>query len=242
MKTFNQKPVILTIFENLEYQVRLGDVDATFIIYACNGSKKVNRKLPDNHMILHDLTPDIRPDIILSQNKKAHYGILKALSEKYNKPLFSLYHETPIRGDLDKLFGTYSEVDIFLSRDHSNSWECIDPTIIEPCGLEGKPQQKLYINRSYDFNCIYPILDSMASCACVVSPNVYEVNNIVKHMYNGVLYNKNYPEQEGEVVKKLLANEELLNILRQNSRRIIVENFSHASFTNKWNLLIKEYS
>jgi len=94
VKTFNQKPVILTIFKNLEYQVKLGNVDATFIIYACNGSKKVNRKLPDNHMILHDLTPDIRPDIILSQNKKAYYGILKALSEKYNKPLFSLYHET----------------------------------------------------------------------------------------------------------------------------------------------------
>ena len=242
MISLNSKPVILTILEDGNYQKLMGDIDALFIVYRCSGSKEINGALPENHQVIHDLTPNIRPDIVLSQNKINQYGIFSKLANKYNCPLFSLYHGLPKPKDVDRTFLAKSTENIVLSNDHAMGWGVSDYTIIPPTTnrrITKISEPTVYINRSESFNCFYEMLDKMAAGNCVVSPSVYEVNNIVKHGYNGFLYKRDTSEKE--IVQKLGKNDELIMEFGANSQKLISEKFSKEKFTNNWNSLINKH-
>jgi glycosyltransferase involved in cell wall biosynthesis len=244
MISLNSKPVILTILEDINYQKLMGDIDALFIVYRCSGSKEINGALPENHQVIYDLTPNIRPDILLSQNKINQYGIFNKLANKYSRPIFSLYHGLPKPKDIDRTFLAKSDENIFLSKDHADGWGINNPTIIPPTTnrrITKLSEPSVYINRSESFTCFYEMLDKMASGDCVISPAVYEVNNIVKHGYNGFLYKRDTPEKEKEIIQKLGKNDELIMEFGANSQKLISEKFSKEKFTNNWNSLISKY-
>lgn len=244
MISLNSKPVILTIFESYEYQILMGDIDATVLVYQCNGSKKISGALPSNHQVIYDVTPNIRPDILLSQNKINQYGIFSGLANKYNKPLISLYHNLPAIKDIDRLAGAKSNEDVFLSDDHAKGWWCMSPTIIPPTTnriITKISEPLLYVNRSDSFDCLYKTLDNMAAGNCIISPVIYEINNIIKHGYNGFLYKKENPEKEKEIIQKLTYNDDLIMEMGSNSQKTINERFSKSAFTDSWNSLIRKY-
>jgi glycosyltransferase involved in cell wall biosynthesis len=244
MISLNPKPVILTIFESYEYQILMGDIDAVFMVYQCNGSKKITRALPSNHQVIYDVTPNIRPDILLSQNKINQYGIFTGLAKKYNKPLISLYHNLPAPKDADRVFGAKSNDDVFLSDDHAKGWGFKEATIIPPTTnriITKISEPLLHINKSDSFSCLYNTLDYMAAGNCIISPAIYELNNIIKHGYNGFLYKKENPEKEKEIIQKLTYNDDLIMEMGANSQKTISERFSKLAFTDSWNSLIRKY-
>lgn len=241
MKSFNKRPVIVTLLENESYQKLMGDIDADFIIYQCHGALKIKEKLPNNHMVVNDLTPNIRPDILLSQNKLAHYKILRDLSIKYKRPLFSLYHGVPGSNDLERTFGYTSDVDIFLSNDHANIWECENPTIIPPAANSTNKSFGIFTNKYTDFDSLYDVLNQMAKGMCVISPNVYEINNIIKQGYNGFLFDKNDPFGAKNIINRIINNEDLIKEIGLNAIKTIQEKYSKTQFTNNWNKLIETH-
>jgi len=245
MISLNSKPVILTIFESYEYQILMGEIDATIVVYQCNGSKKISGALPSNHQVVYDVTPNIRPDILLSQNKINQYGIFRGLAQKYNKPVISLYHSLPNPKDVDRTFEAKSDLDIFLSDDHAKAWGCVSPTIIPPStnrSITKISEPLLHINRSDSFGCLYKTLDHMAAGNCIISPAIYEINNIVKHGYSGFLYKKENPEKEKEILQKLAGNDDLIMEMGANGQKVINERFSKEMFIGSWNNLIRKYT
>lgn len=245
MISFNSKPVILTILENEDYQKLMGDIDALFIVYQCSGSKKINSPLPKNHQIVYDVTPNIRPDILLSQNKINQYGIFRDMAKKYGAPIISLYHNIASPKDVDRTFAARSTEDVFLSNDHAAAWGVSKPYIIPPTtnkSIAKISEPLVYSNKDASFNCIYKVLDNMANGSCIISPAIYELNNVINHGYNGFLYKKENPEKEKEIFYKLGKNDDLIMEFGANAQKTITEEFSKSSFTEKWNTLIKKHT
>lgn len=239
----NSRPLILTMFASEEYQLLLSKVNADFIIYNCLGAQKITCKLPDNHIVVRDITPNIRPDIFLSQNKLYHYKILRELANKHRKPLVSVYTNIPQKNDLMMTRGFFSEANVFMSSDHAASWQSDRPTfIIPPCPVSevGNKKPELYINKSSDFNSVYKILEAMARGACVISPANFEINNIITQSYDGFLYNSRDPNGEKNLLAKIVKNEELVIEVGKNAQKTIREKFSIGNFVNNWNNLISE--
>lgn len=245
MISFNTKPVILTILENHDYQELMGDIDALFIVYRCAGSKSINRPLPKNHQIVYDITPNIRPDILLSQNKINQYGIFKEMQKKYGAPIISLYHNIVSPKDVDRTFLAKSDEDVFLSKDHAAAWGVSNPCIIPPTTNKSLGQIHepfIYLNKDFSFNSFYTILNLMADGYCIISPAVYEINNIIKHGYNGLLYKKENPEKEKDILSRLGKNDDLIMEFGANAQKTISDKFSKSLFTEKWNTLIKKHT
>lgn len=244
MISLNKVPVVLTIIENENYQSLLGNVDAIFYVYRCGGSKKINSAPPANHRIINDLTPNIRPDILLSQNKISHYGIFKNLREKYGVPLLSLYHNLPTPKDVDRTISSLSDEDIFFSSDHSSAWGKNNAIIIPPCPLRKITkisEPLIYVNKDTSFDSMYSVLNYMAAGNCIISPAIYEINNIVKHGYSGFLYKKDNPEKQKEILNQLGKNDDLIIEMGANGQKRVTELFSHDKFTENWNNLIRKY-
>lgn len=245
MISFNTKPVILTILEEYNYQKLMGDIDALFIVYKCAGSKNIPGPLPKNHQIVYDITPNIRPDILLSQNKVNQYGIFRDMQKKYGAPIISLYHNIGSLKDVDRTFLAKSDDDVFFSKDHGAAWGISNPCVILPTTnnpLRRIQEPFIYTNKDLSFSSFYNILNLMADGYCVVSPAVYELNNIIKHGYNGFLYKKENPEKEKEIFQKLGGNDDLIMELASNAQKTISEKFSKSLFTEKWNTLIKKHT
>jgi len=102
--------------------------------YLINGGGHVKEwddtyaKLPPNHFILHNntLPPSVDIDLILCQNKAAHYGISRQFQQKYQAPLWHLEHCLPPPGCKPEYFIQYKRADcqkhIFISDYSRKAW------------------------------------------------------------------------------------------------------------------------
>lgn len=242
MKSFNDRPVIVTLFENANYQMLMGDINADFIIYDCHGANKVNCKLPANHRIVNDLTPDIRPDILLSQNKMRHHKILADLAKRFNRPLFSLVHGIPEKSDLEYGHMIKSDVEIYYSDDHARLWEAEEYISIHICPLPNiKPDIGLYVNSENTFDSVFPVINAMAAGMCIVSPAVYEVNNIIFQGHSGFLYSRSKPNEKEILLRQIINNSDLIQEVGKNASERVFTLFSRQQFTDNWNALIHDY-
>lgn len=237
------KPIVLTIFEEYNYQRLMGDIDATFIVYNCRGSKPITGALPKNHYIINDLTPDIRPDILLSQNQINQYNILQKMQTDFMCPIISLWHNLPKNEkEVHYAVNNKNNTNIFMSADHAKAWQVsMDYTIIEPCpyrNITKITEPLIYVNKNTTFNGVFDVLDQMAIGACVISPAVFEINNVIKQAHSGFLYHKDDYNKEKELIKKISTNDDLVMEVGYNAQIVVKEKFSKQNFTKKWNDII----
>jgi glycosyltransferase involved in cell wall biosynthesis len=132
LRTINKKSSglnVLTFPTHERFSQGMGHLPHTFYLYQAEGIKTWNNKyaqLPDNHILLDggpgQVKPDMKFDVVLSQNKFGQYEIAKQISEYLNIPLISLEHTLPfpewtkkhrqklkeMRGDLDLFISEYS--------------------------------------------------------------------------------------------------------------------------------------
>jgi hypothetical protein len=94
-------------------------------------------------------------------------------------------------------------------------------------------QSLIFLNTSTVSPIPTALLEAMAcGCACV-STATCMIPEIIKHGYNGYIFNDE--SQLREVCQILLTHEDLCTKLGNNARQTILTNFSKESFVQKWN-------
>jgi hypothetical protein len=89
------RPTILTTATHERYQSLMGHLPYNFILWNYTGSKPWHEnfaKIPDNHTYINNLTPDVKFDAVLCQNKFKDYDHLLRMSRNRRVPLIQLEH------------------------------------------------------------------------------------------------------------------------------------------------------
>ena len=130
----NERLNIITFPTHERYQSGLANTNATFYLWQGQGIKPWNNfyaKLPDNHILLNpkykNQVPDhITPDLVLSQNKLAHYKISKEIAQYWSIPLVCLEHTLPMptwsEAQVKSISGMRGNVNVFISDYSRKQW------------------------------------------------------------------------------------------------------------------------
>lgn len=89
------------------------------------------RQLPPNHILLDgtdgQIKPDMRFDIVLSQNKYGQYQIARSISEYYGIPLVSIEHTLPFVGwnqkQISRMTSMRGHINVFISNYSIDQWK-----------------------------------------------------------------------------------------------------------------------
>lgn len=133
---------IITFSTHEAYQTTLSGVDANFYVFDGGGLKEWNlayRPLPENHTLikfdggLTNLPTDITYDLVLGQNKYAHYDFAKGLARYLNIPLVWLEHCLPppsnprIVADAKSKLG---DINVYISEYSRHLWDMDGAAVI----------------------------------------------------------------------------------------------------------------
>ena len=89
------KPTILTTATHERYQSLMGYLPYNFILWNHADAKKWHSnfaEIPANHTYINNITPDIKIDAVLCQNKYKDYNHLLRMSKNRRVPLIQLEH------------------------------------------------------------------------------------------------------------------------------------------------------
>ena len=133
---------ILTFPTHEAYWSNHKDSLHTFYLFQGEGIKTWNnqyRQLPENHILLDgtpgQLKPDMKVDIVLSQNKFGQFQVAQQIAEHLNVPFVSIEHTLPFpqwpakqREQMSKMRG---DINIFISDYSIGEWgfDSSDPTV-----------------------------------------------------------------------------------------------------------------
>lgn len=87
-------------------------------------------KLPKNHIMLdggpNQIKPDMKLDLVLSQNKFGNFQVLSQIAEQLNLPLISLEHTLPVESWNQKIINQIQKmrgnINVFISEYSVNKW------------------------------------------------------------------------------------------------------------------------
>jgi glycosyltransferase involved in cell wall biosynthesis len=132
------------------YQSYFADLPFTFILLNIDGWKKWDStyaKIPDNFIEVNKLTPDLMPNIILSQHKFGQFQLLSKISQSLRIPMIHLEHVLPSpKWDKKRkrdMANMIAHVNIYLSEFSRKAWgisestsmiikQCVDSNVFRP--------------------------------------------------------------------------------------------------------------
>lgn len=162
LRTVNRKDKkynILTFPTHERWQSNLAGMDHTFYLFQAKGIKGWNNKyaqLPKNHILLdgseNQVMPDMKFDIVFSQNKYGQYQQARAFSEFYGIPLVSIEHTLPMTWWTDKYIKKMTKM-----RGHANVF--ISKYSMEKWGYSEADGDSCVIHHAIDSNKFAPIED-----------------------------------------------------------------------------------
>jgi glycosyltransferase involved in cell wall biosynthesis len=91
------------------------------------------------------------------------------------------------------------------------------PIFILPSYYEGNPKV---------------LLEAMSCGLACIGSDVWGINNIIEHQYNGYLC-ESTPQSIAEAIEKVYNNKDLANEIAKNARKFILKNCSLNSIVNK---------
>lgn len=158
LKEFTKKPItILTGATHERYQSYFSDLPFEFILLDLEKWKKWDSryaKLPSNHRIVKTLTPDINPDVILSQHKFGQYQLFAEMAKLLRVPLISMEHMLPNplwpKKQVEQYSNMIGHTNVFLSEYSRSAWKIEKEisTIIPQC-VDSELFKNSNKNRSY---------------------------------------------------------------------------------------------
>ena len=121
---------ILTYSTHERYQSNLANCNANFYLISTQSSITWNRSYcepPTNHLFIKgELPPDIDFDLILSQNKPAHFPTSHQLSRQLHLPICCLEHCTVIPGSppsyIQQMKSMRGHTNVFISEFSRKEW------------------------------------------------------------------------------------------------------------------------
>lgn len=188
---------------------------------------------------VNKITPDVCPNIVLSQTKLENFNTLRSIARDYKAQF--VHYETNLlpnikRGDLDAIKNERAGVNVFSCDFVARHWE-FDETecvVIEP-GLDdhlGKVSET-----GYCVSTNLPLSEMIAGACPIVFKTPY-TSSIIKNMYNGILYSSQ--EEIKFILNKLKTmDKEDIGVMGKNAQKTVIERFPKDKFLNSWAKLIE---
>jgi glycosyltransferase involved in cell wall biosynthesis len=139
----------------------------TFYLWQGQGIKPwVNRyaQLPQNHILLDgsegQIKPDMKFDMVLSQNKFGQFQVAQQIAQRFNIPLISLEHTLPMhtwhKKQIDAMTAMQGSINVFISEYSIKQWG-FDPKhpsvrIVEHAVDTSVFQPSIYSNQQFGTN------------------------------------------------------------------------------------------
>lgn len=189
---------------------------------------------------VNKITPDIKPNIVLSQTKLENFNTLRSIARDYKAQF--VHYETNLlpnikRGDLDAIKNERAGVNVFSCDFVARHWE-FDETecvVIEP-GLDDHLGKVSEIGYCVSTN--LPLSEMITGVCPIVFKTPYTAS-IIKNMYNGILYSSQ--EEIKFILNKLKTmDKEDIKEIGQNAKKTVIERFPKDKFLNSWAKLIEK--
>jgi len=158
-----EKPTVLTAATHERYQSYMDDLPFNFIMWNYQGAKEWDfnyAPLPANHEIVNVLTPNIKPDVILSQHKYGQHQLFSKAARQLRVPLIQLEHTLPQRDSDLNLNALIGDKNVFLSQYSVNQWQfpmhhtvipqCVDTELFESRRKQQKSLSLLSVVNEFD--------------------------------------------------------------------------------------------
>lgn len=236
-----KKPIILYEVCHEPYHIMMGELPYQFLLFNRTGAPKWSNKfgpLPKNHRVINLITPDIIPDIIISQNRRTNLGFYKELAHKYNSAMINIEFTLPIKNEAERFYGV-AENCVYFSEQHANAWWGENYQVIKPIAQkEYACNQPIYLNNSIEFLSFLDVINNMAAKKCVISPPIYEINNLIQNFYSGILFDPKNQTALRDILNKLKINPDLVQNIGENGQKVVNEQFNRDQFVTSWIKLI----
>lgn len=188
---------------------------------------------------VNKITPDIHPNIVLSQTKLENFNVLRSIAKDYNAHF--IHYETNLlpnlkKRDLLNLKEQRANINIFSNSFTASQWEfdeseciIINPGLNESLAKTSKTTYKLSTN--------LPLAEMISGICPIVFKTPY-TESIIKNMYNGILFSSQ--EEIKLIINKFkLMAEEDIRVIGQNAKKTVIEKFPKDKFLESWKKLIE---
>lgn len=150
------------------YQSYFENLPIDFLMLSETFSKKWDTNfapIPSNHRAIGKITPDLMPDIILSQHKFGQYQLFSKIADSLKIPLVSMTHILPnketTKDQIKKMFNMQGNYNVFLSEYSMNKWmfsknistiipQCVDSDVFRPMVNVKKRKEVLSVVNEFD--------------------------------------------------------------------------------------------
>ena len=188
---------------------------------------------------VNKITPDICPNIVMSQTKLENFNTLRSIARDYKAQF--IHYETNLlpnikRGDLARIKEERAGINVFCDAFVASQWEFDESecVVIEPgisSGIIAKCETPYYISTNLP-------LSHMVSGICPIVFKTPYTASIIKTMYNGILYSSQ--EEIKFILNKLKTmDKEDIRAMGQNAKRTVIERFPKDRFLKSWAKLIE---
>lgn len=216
------------------YLGQLVDINAKLFI-----AGQYNLELPSEFNRVKNITPDIKPNIIISQTKLENFEILMSIAKEFNAAFIhyeSNFIPTSFSKKECKILKTKSaQVNIFTNESLMNTWgfDSNNSIVIE----NGFGGPNIKNDKPYIVSNTLPI-SHMYSGFCPVVFKTPHSSKFIKDAFNGFLYSD---ESELKYITGNLdkMDAEDLGHIGQNAKNLVLTKFKKEIFLSKWKNLIR---
>lgn len=194
-------------------------------------------KIPKEYRHVEYITPDISPNIVLSQTKLENFEILGKFSSDYHVPFIHLesnYLPELPASKIEALKCIRPPISIFTNKYLIEEWQFDEEEseIIE-YGIDAFSKSS---DGSFYISGQLPLY-KLAEGTIPICPNTPYNAQYIKNSYNGFLFNNR--EEIGGIVSRLERMDKEDLIMIGNNAKEILKKFSKANFFSKWKSLFK---
>lgn len=211
---------------------QLSDINVRFfIIGKYEGQEKNFRKVDY-------ITPDIKPSLVMSQNKLQNFDILMKFAEDYHVPF--VHFESKGLPSLNPagilaIKSVRANVNIFSDVSFVRDWDFSEEEcVVIPNGIKTSFEKN---EKLYHISTELPISEMSRGICPIVLKNKY-TSSIIKNADNGFLYEK---ESDISIIVNRLSQMEEVDVRQfgRNARSTVIENFPYDPFLNSWKKLLR---
>lgn len=228
----NNSPINIYVDRPNKILEQLTDINVRFFVI---GKYEEQEK---NFVKVEYITPDIKPALVLSQNKLQNFDIMFKFAQDHNVPF--LHYENSGMPDIHKawqlaLKGVRANINVFTSISIVRDWEFDEAEcVVIPIGIK---LTDLTSKKLYHISNELPIFE-MANGICPIVLKTPMTSSIITNAYNGFLYQK---ESDASIIADKLSKMEVCDVQKigQNAKNTIKEKLPYDPFINSWKKLLR---
>ena len=223
-----QSPINIYTDRPNDYIGQLTDINVRLFLIG-----KYMGEISDEFTRVELVTPDIRPDFVLSQTKLENFDILRSFAKDYD--VKHIHYETNTVPQ-NHLKGLRADVNVFASEFLAKDWGCDDGSVIQigytPTSQQSVAQEPYYIGVNIP-------VKQMSMGICPVVYDTPYVRKYIQPAQNGFIYRNQ--SEIAQIVNKLnLMDKQDVQIIGQNAKITAEKFFTKGQFNTSWKILLED--